>query len=74
MLFGEDLDEAQASQLVQAVAQAFEYFARRSATGFVIPEWCGFCPGVHNSSRRRCSCIDNSMIHHEPSLTSSIHP
>ena len=40
VLFGEDLDEARAGQLVRAVAQAFEYFARRSATGFVIPEWC----------------------------------
>ena len=39
VLVGDDLDTARASELVQAVARAFEYFARRSATGFVVPEW-----------------------------------
>jgi hypothetical protein len=39
VLFGSDLDASQAVRLVGAVARAFEYFARRSATGFVVPEW-----------------------------------
>ena len=41
-LFGSDMmspTNATRTSLVASVAEAFEFFGKRSATGFIIPEW-----------------------------------
>ena len=65
VLFGSDLDASQAVKLVDAIARAFDFFARRSATGFVIPEWCG----IHASLRRlRCVEVGGQPRHVWPQI------
>lgn len=38
-LFGSEMPRAQAQKLAEAVKVAFEFFAARAATGFIVPEW-----------------------------------
>lgn len=38
-LFGADMPRPQAQALAGAVRTAFEFFAARAATGFIVPEW-----------------------------------
>eukprot|EP00884_Botryococcus_braunii_P020753 jgi/Botrbrau1/7361/Bobra.0316s0009.2 len=38
-LFGSDLPPSTSEEVTGAIQRAFEYFAGRAATGFVVPEW-----------------------------------
>ena len=43
-LFGTEMPRQQAQALAGAVRTAFEFFAARAATGFLVPEWCALNP------------------------------
>jgi cytochrome P450 len=38
-LFGADVRGARASQITNAIRDAFEFFGKRSSVGFIVPEW-----------------------------------
>lgn len=38
-LFGSDMDGTRARTITESIAIAFDFFGRRSSTGFIVPEW-----------------------------------
>mmetsp|Transcript_22474 Transcript_22474/g.62331 ORF Transcript_22474/g.62331 Transcript_22474/m.62331 type:complete len:545 (+) Transcript_22474:187-1821(+) len=38
-VFGSAIEEEEAMEVMTGIVTAFEYFGRRAATGFIIPEW-----------------------------------